>query len=241
MQLRAFPSKPYVVILAMFACGIAEVFFFAPPGIPAFVKWIMPAIAAMTLFGTIKSLVSGKPVLTADESGIHDRRFGSTVIAWGQILAFRHAPRVKEAGRDEKISHFLRRGSRSSSGSMLPRKRFFGPRYPLGPIRGSDPGTCARGTGNPGGDWHGGKTFYGARLTRYANETQRRKNGWYGVALEVTSDEVDQLIELLKQIKADPEQLFHLSSDYKGAGGIGDLGKLDKALREKLPRSCVSQ
>lgn len=49
------------------------------------------------------------------------------------------------------------------------------------------------------------------------------KNGWYGITLEVTSSEVDRLIELLKRIQADPEQHFHLSSEYKDEGGVGDI------------------
>jgi hypothetical protein len=28
---------------------------------------------------------------------------------------------------------------------------------------------------------------------------------------------------LLQELKADPEQHFHISSDYKGTGGVGDI------------------
>jgi len=50
------------------------------------------------------------------------------------------------------------------------------------------------------------------------------KNGWFGVALELTPREVDRLIELLLMIKADPtNQHFHISSDYKAADGLGDI------------------
>jgi len=49
------------------------------------------------------------------------------------------------------------------------------------------------------------------------------KNGWFGVELGLKAEEIDPLISLLQMIKSDPEQHFHLSSDYKGEGGLGDL------------------
>ncbi len=35
--------------------------------------------------------------------------------------------------------------------------------------------------------------------------------------------EIDRLISLLQQLKSDTEQHFHISSDYKGSGGVGDI------------------
>lgn len=49
------------------------------------------------------------------------------------------------------------------------------------------------------------------------------KNGWYGVRLGVAPQEIDRLIKLLTMIKNDPEQHFHISSEYTGTGGIGDI------------------
>ena len=49
------------------------------------------------------------------------------------------------------------------------------------------------------------------------------KNGWFGISMGIDSDEIDRLIELLKMIKGDPDEHFHLSSDYKGTGGVGDI------------------
>ena len=49
------------------------------------------------------------------------------------------------------------------------------------------------------------------------------KNGWFGVELGIRRGEIDRLIALLQKIKADPDQHFHLSSDYRGEGGLGDL------------------
>lgn len=49
------------------------------------------------------------------------------------------------------------------------------------------------------------------------------ENGFFGIELGVSCNEIDELIELLEMIKADDEQHFHISSDYKGKGGIGDI------------------
>ena len=49
------------------------------------------------------------------------------------------------------------------------------------------------------------------------------KNGWHGLKLAVTQQEIDRLIELLQAMKNDPEQHFHIASDYKAGGGLGDI------------------
>ena len=49
------------------------------------------------------------------------------------------------------------------------------------------------------------------------------KNGWLGVQLGVKKEEIDRLIALLQMLKEEPDQHFHLSSDYKGSGGLGDI------------------
>lgn len=48
-------------------------------------------------------------------------------------------------------------------------------------------------------------------------------NGWSGVHIGLAKPEIARLIELLQMIDADPEQHFHISSDYKGSGGIGNI------------------
>jgi hypothetical protein len=48
-------------------------------------------------------------------------------------------------------------------------------------------------------------------------------NGWYGVSLGLSVPEIDRLIALLTKIRNDPEQHFHISSDYSGSGGLGDI------------------
>lgn len=49
------------------------------------------------------------------------------------------------------------------------------------------------------------------------------KNNWFGLSLELNPQEIDRLIVLLQKLKADPEQHFHLASDYKADSGIGDI------------------
>lgn len=49
------------------------------------------------------------------------------------------------------------------------------------------------------------------------------KNGWFGIEVAVSPPEIDRLIALLQELKTDPQQHFHISSDYKGSGGVGDI------------------
>ena len=49
------------------------------------------------------------------------------------------------------------------------------------------------------------------------------KNGWFGVELGILPDEIDSLIGQLQMLKTGHDQHFHISSDYKGAGGVGDI------------------
>jgi len=49
------------------------------------------------------------------------------------------------------------------------------------------------------------------------------KNGWFGLSLGLAAEEIDALIAKLQLLRADPEQHFHISSDYAGPGGLGDI------------------
>jgi len=55
------------------------------------------------------------------------------------------------------------------------------------------------------------------------------KNGWFGLTMGISVDEIDRLIALLGALKSDPEQHFHIASDYKAAGGVGDVEVFIKA------------
>jgi len=54
-------------------------------------------------------------------------------------------------------------------------------------------------------------------------ETEEWKNGWFGINLFVAPAEINRLIDLLRVLGQDPDQHFHISSDYKGSGGVGDI------------------
>jgi hypothetical protein len=54
-------------------------------------------------------------------------------------------------------------------------------------------------------------------------ELEDWKNGWFGLRLSLAPSEIDRLIELLQSIRTDPEQHFHVSSQYRAAGGLGDI------------------
>ena len=64
-------------------------------------------------------------------------------------------------------------------------------------------------------DDEGGKTMY--------VKHEDWGDGWYGVKISLNQDEIDRLIQSLQMIKDDPDQHFHISSDYKEAGGVGDI------------------
>jgi hypothetical protein len=49
------------------------------------------------------------------------------------------------------------------------------------------------------------------------------KNGWFGVELGIAPEEIEPLITQLEMLKGDHDQHFHISSDYKAAGGVGDI------------------
>jgi hypothetical protein len=49
------------------------------------------------------------------------------------------------------------------------------------------------------------------------------KNGWCGIHIGIDPGEIDRLINRLNRIKADCNQHFHISSDYQGTGGVGDI------------------
>jgi hypothetical protein len=54
-------------------------------------------------------------------------------------------------------------------------------------------------------------------------EIENWKNGWYGVSLGLSISEIDRLIVLLTNLRNEPEQHFHISSDYAASEGLGDI------------------
>lgn len=54
-------------------------------------------------------------------------------------------------------------------------------------------------------------------------ELEDFRTGWYGINISLRDDEIDVIIEHLKNLKKDNSQHFHIASDYEGDGGIGDI------------------
>ena len=54
-------------------------------------------------------------------------------------------------------------------------------------------------------------------------ELEDWNNGWYGVRLALRPAEIDRLLVLLQRLRQDPDQHFHIASDYTGSGGLGDI------------------
>lgn len=54
-------------------------------------------------------------------------------------------------------------------------------------------------------------------------ELEDFKTGWYGIGIGLREKEIDILIEQLIRLKADKKQHFHISSEFEGDGGVGDM------------------
>ena len=54
-------------------------------------------------------------------------------------------------------------------------------------------------------------------------EIEQWKDNWQGISLGLSTDEIEKLISLLNKLKDDNEQHFHLSSNWEGEPGIGDI------------------
>jgi len=53
--------------------------------------------------------------------------------------------------------------------------------------------------------------------------TERFESGWIGASLELSTKEIEKLIEHLEYLKNSPESHFHLTSNYEGSPGVGDI------------------
>lgn len=54
-------------------------------------------------------------------------------------------------------------------------------------------------------------------------EIENFNTGWYGINISIRKNEIDVLIKQLKKLKDSEEQHFHISSDYEGEFGVGDI------------------
>lgn len=54
-------------------------------------------------------------------------------------------------------------------------------------------------------------------------EIEKWEEGWQGLALGLSNEEIDHFISLLQEIRNDNEQHFHIQSKWKGEAGLGDI------------------
>ena len=71
-------------------------------------------------------------------------------------------------------------------------------------------------------------------------EIEKWKEGWQGISIGLSNDEVDHLISLLQDIKKDNDQHFHISSTREGDPGIGDIEIYIKDEKQKNNMSLSS-
>ena len=55
------------------------------------------------------------------------------------------------------------------------------------------------------------------------SELEDWKNGWFGVRLSASPDEIKHLIVQLQKLLDDHDQHFHIASDYKASSGLGEI------------------
>ncbi len=68
-------------------------------------------------------------------------------------------------------------------------------------------------------------------------ETKQWQEGWQGISIGLSNEEVDQFILLLQNIKDDNDQHFHISSNWEGEPGIGDI---EIYIKDKSQKSNMS-
>lgn len=54
-------------------------------------------------------------------------------------------------------------------------------------------------------------------------EIEKWEEGWQGLALGLSIEEIDHFISLLQEIRNDNEQHFHIQSKWEGEAGLGDI------------------
>ncbi|MEI6493444.1 MAG: hypothetical protein WCO94_12915 [Verrucomicrobiota bacterium] len=94
MRLVAYPSTLYAFGLCWFFSILAAGIYYISDGSRRWLSLPFICIAALAIAFSLWGLVFRKPILTADDTGIHDKRLMKSPIPWSDIMAFRHVPRV---------------------------------------------------------------------------------------------------------------------------------------------------
>ena len=102
MRILAYSSKLYAFGLCLFSIILASGVYFIADASRKWLSLPFTCIAVLMIVLSLWGLIYRKPILTADESGLHDTRIMKTPILWSDIMAFRHVPRVEtRKGRDD--------------------------------------------------------------------------------------------------------------------------------------------
>ena len=101
MRLVAYPSKMYAFGLCLFFSVLATGIYFIADSPRRWLSLPFFCIASIAIAFSLWGLIFRKPILTADDAGIHDTRIMKTPILWSDIVAFRHVPRVVRTAKGE--------------------------------------------------------------------------------------------------------------------------------------------
>jgi hypothetical protein len=101
MRLVAYPSKLYAFGLCLFSTALASGVYLIAGGSHKWLSLPFACIAVLMIVLSLWGLIHRKPILTADDVGLHDTRIMKTPILWRDIMAFRHVPRVERLTKGE--------------------------------------------------------------------------------------------------------------------------------------------
>jgi hypothetical protein len=96
MQLVAYASKLYALGMCLLASVPAMAIFLSASESRKWMSLPFAGLAVLMIIVCVVGILRGKPIVTADETGIRDSRVSKNTILWKDILAFRHAPRSEK-------------------------------------------------------------------------------------------------------------------------------------------------
>jgi len=91
----------YAIGLCLFFTILASGVYLITHGSHRWLSVPFACIAVLMIVLSLWGLIHRKPILTADETGLHDTRIMKTPILWRDIMAFRHVARVERLARGE--------------------------------------------------------------------------------------------------------------------------------------------
>lgn len=99
LRLVAYPSKLYALGICLFSCAIASVVLLVAWDSHKWLSLPFIGISVLMCVVSIVGFIRGRPILTADDTGILDSRISKETIQWHDILAFRHIGRIERPAK----------------------------------------------------------------------------------------------------------------------------------------------